>query len=63
VNNSKFNIDYILELGEDDSKHEIKHLGMGNTNATDIMKMFQQIKNFINEHRHFPCSLLELMQL
>jgi len=62
VNSPKFNIDYILQLGENELKQEIQHLGMGNKNATDIMEMFQQIKKYINEHGYFPHTLLELTQ-
>jgi len=45
VNSPLFDIDYILELGENDLKQEIQLLGMGSKNATDIMEMYQKIKN------------------
>ncbi len=60
VNNPMFNVDYILQLGEDDLKKEIQHLGMGNKNTSDIILMFKQIKTYMEECGHFPCMLPEL---
>jgi len=62
MNSSKFNINYILELDEDDLKQEIQHLGMDNKNATDIIEIFQQILKCIDKYGHFPHTPLELMQ-
>jgi len=49
-------------LGENDLKKEIQHLGMGNKNMSDIILMFEQIKKYMEECGHFPCTLLELTQ-
>jgi len=62
VNSPIFNVDYVLKLGENDLKKEIQHLGMGNKNTSDIICMFEEIKKYMEEFGHFPCTLLELMQ-
>jgi len=60
VNSPMFNVDYVLQLGEDNLKKEIQHLGMGNKNTSDIILMFKQIKKYIEECGHFLHMLLEL---
>jgi len=51
----------VIELGEEGLKKEIVHLGMGNKNSSDILLMFQKIKEFISEKGHFPRSLSHLI--
>jgi len=60
VNSPMFNVDYVLQLGENDLKKEIQHLGMGNKNMSDIIVMFKEIKKYMEECGHFPCMLPEL---
>jgi len=45
VNSPIFNVDYVLQLGDSDLKKVIQHLGMGDKNTSDIILMFEQIKN------------------
>jgi len=62
VNSPLFNVDYILNLGGNNLKQEIQHVGMGNKNTTDIIHMFQQIKTHMDACGHFPCTSVELTQ-
>jgi len=57
VNSPLLTMDYILELDENDLKQEIQHLGLGNKNTTDVIKIFQQIKKYTDKHGHFPHTL------
>jgi len=45
MNSPNFNVNYVLQLGENDLKLVIQHLGTGNKNTSDIILMFEQIKN------------------
>jgi len=62
VNSPMFNVDYVLQLGENDLMKKIQHLGMGNKNTSDIILMFKQMKKYMEECGHFPCTLSELMR-
>ncbi len=62
VNSPMFNVDYVLQLGENDLSKEIQHLGMGNKNTSNIIVMFKEIKKYMEECGHFARMMSKLMQ-
>ena len=62
VNSEEFSIDHVLQCGREDVKNRIRHLGLQNKNATDIMEIFHNIKLYQDKYKQFPRRLHILLQ-
>ena len=62
VNDDRFSVHFVVELGENGICDSIKHLGMGNKNLVELYTIFFDLDKYMQEHGHFPCKITELTE-
>jgi len=62
VNSNEFSIDHVIQCGTNVVRNKICHLGLQNKNATDIIKIFKNIKLYQDKYKHFPHQVHTLLQ-